>query len=31
LLDQDGDGRMETKMSEIYSDFIVPSWVLFSW
>jgi len=31
LLDQDGDGRMETKMSEIYSNFAVPSWVLFSW
>ncbi len=31
LLDQDGDGQMETKMSEIYSNFIVPSWVLFSW
>jgi hypothetical protein len=31
LLNQDGDGRMETKMSEIYSDFVVPSWVLFSW
>ncbi|CAN5724440.1 hypothetical protein BH18PSE1_BH18PSE1_10310 [soil metagenome] len=31
LLDQDGDGRMETNMSEIYSDFVVPQWVLFSW
>ena len=31
LLDQDSDGRMETKMSEIYSDFVAPSWVLFSW
>jgi Protein of unknown function (DUF2782) len=31
LLDQDSDGRMETTMSEIYSDFVVPSWVLFSW
>ena len=31
LLDQYSDGRMETKMSEIYSDFVVPSWVLFSW
>ncbi|MGH8512273.1 MAG: hypothetical protein ACREU8_13070 [Gammaproteobacteria bacterium] len=31
MLDQDGDGRMETNMSEIYSDFVVPQWVLFSW
>jgi Protein of unknown function (DUF2782) len=31
FLDPDGDYRMETKMSEIYSDFVVPSWVLFSW
>ena len=31
LLDQDGDGRMETNMSAIYSDFVVPQWVLFSW
>lgn len=31
LLDQDGDGQLETKMSEIYSNFTVPSWVLFSW
>lgn len=31
LLDNDGDGKMETNMSEIYSDFVVPSWVIFSW
>jgi hypothetical protein len=31
LVDQDGDGKMETNMSEIYSDFVVPQWVLFSW
>ncbi|MGH8605574.1 MAG: DUF2782 domain-containing protein [Gammaproteobacteria bacterium] len=31
LLDSDGDGVMETNMSEIYSDFVVPQWVLFSW
>ena len=31
LLDQDGDGKMETNMTEIYSDFVVPQWVLFSW
>jgi hypothetical protein len=31
LMDQDGDGRMETNMSEIYENFVVPQWVLFSW
>ena len=31
LLDRDGDGRMEARMSEIYDDFVVPQWVLFSW
>ncbi|MGH8658245.1 MAG: DUF2782 domain-containing protein [Gammaproteobacteria bacterium] len=31
LLDSDGDGVMETNMTEIYSDFVVPQWVLFSW
>lgn len=31
LLDQDGDGSMETNMSEIYTNFTVPQWVLFSW
>ncbi len=31
ILDQDGDGKMETNMSEIYSNFVVPSWVIFSW
>ena len=31
LVDHDGDGRMETRMSEIYDDFRVPQWVLFSW
>ncbi len=31
LLDSDGDGKMETNMSQIYSDFVVPQWVLFSW
>ena len=31
LLDSDGDGRLEARMSEIYSDFVVPKWVLFSW
>jgi hypothetical protein len=31
LLDQDGDGRMETNMSEVRENFVVPQWVLFSW
>ena len=31
LVDSDGDGQMETRMSEIYDDFTVPQWVLFSW
>lgn len=31
LIDRDGDGRMETRMSEIYDDFVVPQWVIFSW
>ena len=31
LVDRDGDGQMETRMSEIYDDFTVPQWVLFRW
>lgn len=31
LVDRNGDGRMEARMSEIYEDFVVPQWVLFSW
>lgn len=31
LVDRDGDGQMESRMSEIYDDFNVPQWVLFSW
>lgn len=31
LVDRDGDGRMEARMSEIYDDITVPQWVLFSW
>lgn len=31
LVDRDGDGQMESRMSEIYEDFNVPQWVLFSW
>jgi len=31
LRDTDGDGKMETRLSSIYSDMVVPQWVLFSW
>ncbi|OGT79918.1 MAG: hypothetical protein A3H91_07085 [Gammaproteobacteria bacterium RIFCSPLOWO2_02_FULL_61_13] len=31
LLDKDGDGRMESRMSDLYEDFAVPQWVIFSW
>lgn len=31
LVDKDGDGNMEARMSMIYDDFVVPQWVLFSW
>ncbi|MDZ7734955.1 MAG: DUF2782 domain-containing protein [Gammaproteobacteria bacterium] len=31
LIDQDGDGRLETRKSGIYEDPVVPQWILFSW
>ena len=31
LVDGDGDGVMETRRNELAPDFLVPSWVLFSW
>jgi len=31
LLDKDGDGRMESRMSEINDELAVPQWVIFSW
>ncbi|MBI1731339.1 MAG: DUF2782 domain-containing protein [Gammaproteobacteria bacterium] len=31
LMDRDGDGRMESRMSEIYDEIAVPQWVIFSW
>ena len=31
FLDRDGDGVMESKMSNLYNDFKVPQWVIFSW
>lgn len=31
LVDNDGDGRMETRVNDIYQDMPVPQWILFSW
>ena len=31
LIDQDGDGQMESRLSDIYQDLAVPQWVFFSW
>ncbi len=31
LKDMDGDGEMESRMSELYSDVVIPQWVLLSW
>ncbi len=31
LVDRDGDGQMESRLSEVYDDFVVPQWVIFSW
>lgn len=31
LVDKNGDGLMESKISQLYEDFRVPQWVLFSW
>ena len=31
LVDRDGDGRMESRVNDIYNDIVVPQWVLFSW
>jgi hypothetical protein len=31
LLDSDGDGRLESRMSQLQSNFVVPSWVIMSW
>ena len=31
LLDRDGDGNLESRMSDIYNDMVVPQWVIFSW
>lgn len=31
LIDRDGDGRYESRMSDIYNEPAVPHWVLFRW
>ena len=31
LIDSNGDGTMDVRMSSIYHDFVVPHWVIFSW
>ncbi|MBI2800778.1 MAG: DUF2782 domain-containing protein [Gammaproteobacteria bacterium] len=31
LMDRDGDGLMESKISDLYKDPIVPQWVILSW
>ena len=31
LVDKNGDGLMESKITQLYNDFRVPQWVLFSW
>ena len=31
LIDADGDGRLDTRTQELGPDFLVNSWVLFSW
>ena len=31
LIDRNGDGTMDVRMSAIYHDLVVPQWVIFSW
>ncbi|HCU90648.1 MAG TPA: DUF2782 domain-containing protein [Gammaproteobacteria bacterium] len=31
FIDRDGDGLMESRMSDLYNPFQVPQWVIFSW
>jgi hypothetical protein len=31
LIDQDGDGNLETRRSELGSGTVVPQWVIFEW
>jgi len=31
FIDRDGDGLMESRMSDLYNQTHVPQWVIFSW
>jgi len=31
FVDRDGDGLMESRMSDVYNTLHVPQWVIFSW
>ena len=31
FVDQDGDGLMESRMSDLYNNMRVPQWLIFSW
>ena len=31
LLDNDGDGFMEKRIGQPYTDVVIPQWVIFSW
>ena len=31
FVDRDGDGLMESRMSDLYNPMKVPQWVIFSW
>ena len=31
LVDRDGDGRLESRVNDIYEDIPVPQWVLLTW
>lgn len=31
LLDRDGDGRMDARMSSFGDDIVIPQWVILSW
>ena len=31
LVDQDGDGQLESRMDDVYNATAVPNWIIFSW
>lgn len=31
LVDADGDGELDTRRNDLQPNFLIPSWVLFSW